>query len=619
MTHPLPLLLVLWPLVGGLVIALFGRRGDRVRHATALVVTATSLLGVVALVPLVVREGYLISNIPALIGRISFYVDAFGLLFALLTSFVWLCSTLHALDYLRHDGHGTRYHAVSLLVLGAMLGVVLAGDLVTLYLSFEILGLLGFVLVIHEQTPAARKAALTYLWMTVAGSGALLAGIFLAYGVGGSINIGPLPLTADAPPTIWVAFGLMLLGFGVKAGMVPVHGWLPGAHAAAPSPASALLSGVMIKAGAYGIFRIITALFRPDLGEGWPGADFGLIVLWLGMVTMLLGVVMALRQHDAKRLLAYHSVSQMGFVLAGLGAGGYLGVEGAQGQAGGLLHVVNHGLFKAALFLGVGAVAFRTGERDLYKLGGLWRQMPVTFVFMLIAAAGIAGVPLFNGFVSKSLIHHALVEAYPELPGRLTEALFMITAGGTMASFIKLIALTFFGKPKRPAVREAPVGMLLGMGLLAFPIIALGLRPDPALRGIIAPGLSAWGISADGVEVFLTRYFLSTGDLAAAALVAVLGVLIYLVGIRGGLLTRAWPAPARWWANIGTVARSIATEWQRYTPAWSPAMSQSTRRLKAPPLGRLEQLLMRWDRAGALWLLLGLLLAWSMLKGGAGG
>lgn len=610
MSDLLPLLLVLWPLIGAVLVGLFGS----LRNALALVFTGVTVLGTLALLSLVTSER-LVINVPLMLG-LTLGIDAFSALLALFAGFVWFCVTLHALDYLP-VGQGGFYHTTSLLALSAMLGIVLAGDLITLFLFFEMLSLVGFVLVIHDRTATARQAALRYLMMAVPGSAALLAGILLVYNLSGSVAISPLALESGATPLHWPAFGLLLAGFGVKAGMVPLHSWLPDAHSAAPSPASALLSGVMIKGGAYGIFRSLTAIFRPTLDYGlataWQhGAAFGLLVLWLGLLTMLVGVVLALKQHDAKRLLAYSSISQMGFVLAGLGAAGYLGLNGAQGQAGGLLHIVNHGLFKAALFLGVGAVALRTGERNLYKLGGLWRQMPVTFIFMLIAAAGIAGIPLFNGFVSKSLIHHAVVEAHPMLPWRFAEALLIITSGGTLALFIKLISLTFLGRPRRAAVVDAPPRMLIGMGLLAIPIILLGLRPDTALGTIVA-GLSAWGISAAGVDTFLQQYFLSVGDLLKVGLSTGLGILIYLGVSKIKPFDRLGLVFNRAIASVAIIRSVNNASWPSL-PRPDPSRALPSRTL----LTSLEQLLMRWDHAGALWLAFGALLVLAMLGGWGG-
>ena len=554
MSHPLPALLVAWPLVCALLVYPLGRWRESVRNGFMALVTATTLLGAVALVPLVAEEHVIGTRVPMLLGDLVFAVDSYAMLFAIFSAFLWFAATLYSLDYLKHEEKRNRFHTTSLVVLSAMLGVVLAGDLVTLYLFFEVLGMTAFLFVIHTETKEAKRAAIKYFWMTVLGGLMLIAGIFLTYAIGGNGALLPLPLENATETLKWVTFGLLVLGFGVKAGMLPVHVWLPDAHPVAPSPASALLSGVMIKAGAYGIFRTATALFRPPVaGEVeealWQAtADFGLVILWIGIATMAIGVIMALGQSNAKRMLAYHSISQMGFILAGIGAAAYLGTEGAMGVAGGLYHVVNHALFKGALFLGVGAVAFRTGELDMYKLGGLWRRMPLTFVLTLIAAAGITGVPLFNGFVSKCLIHHSLVEAfeYQELASlAIAEKIYIVTCGGTACSFIKLIGFVFLGKAKRdygPEVVDAPPRMLAAMGLLGAAIIALGIWPALVLEGVITPGLHTWGLSSEIIEEYLNTMYMSPADLMSFVLALAIGVLIFVVGVRFGLFHLRAPA-----------------------------------------------------------------------------
>lgn len=517
------------------------------RNAFVVFATAVSVLGSAGLVALVSAEHVVQSRVQALLGELVFTVDSYGMLFSAFTSLLWFSATLYSVEYLRHEHKRDRFHVASLVVLSAMLGVVLAGDLITLYLFFEVLGLVAFLLVIHTETPEARSAGIKYLWMTVVGGFALVGGIFLIYALGGSGALEPLPPDVGSEPLRWAAFGLLVLGFGVKAGMVPVHVWLPDAHPVAPTPASALLSGVMIKAGAYGIFRVATALFRPPValaGEEalWhASSSFGLVIIWLGIATMVIGVVMALGQHNAKRMLAYHSVSQMGFILAGIGAAAYLGTHGALGIAGGLYHVVNHALFKGALFLGVGAVAYRTGELNMYKLGGLWRRMPLTFVFTLIAALGITGVPLFNGFVSKCLIHHALVEAYEFhhlLSLGIAEKIYILTCGGTACSFIKLIGLVFLGKAKRTYdadVVDPPWRMLAPMGLLGVFIVALGVRPDLLLDGVFAPGLHTWGLHSELLTHYLEHSFMSPADLMSVVIAFAIGAMLFVVGMRFGL------------------------------------------------------------------------------------
>jgi formate hydrogenlyase subunit 3/multisubunit Na+/H+ antiporter MnhD subunit len=562
----LPTLLVLLPLLAAALVRPVGRRSERLRNTLVATVTAGTLLGAAALLWMVAQYGPIVADGTALAGGIGLAADAFGALFALFSAFVWFCATLFSFDYLREHAARDRYHAVSLVALSANLGVVLADSLLTLFVFFEVLGLVAFLLVVHTGTEEARKASIQYLWMTVLGGVALLAGILLVQSMGGGA-IGPVPLAPGLEQRRGWAAALLVLGFGVKAGMLPVHVWLPNAHPVAPSPASALLSGVMIKAGAYGIFRCLFFVLRPegaaDLADpDWRFAsDLGLVVLWIGIATMAVGVVSALGQRNAKRMLAYHSISQMGFILTGLGVGAYLAGEGSLGIAGGLLHAVNHALFKGCLFLGIGAVVLRTGRLDMYELGGLWRRMPVTFAVMVVAAAGITGVPLFNGFVSKCMIHHALLEAHAAeqlVALRVAERVYVLVCAGTAASFIKLIGLVFLGRSRGgdvTQVREAPAGMLVAMMLLAAAVVALGLWPGVLLGGVLGPGLQGAGLPAAGVAHFLDHDLFSTSDVALAFAALALGAVVFWSGIKTGLFHLKLPrgfALEDWYARIAT-------------------------------------------------------------------
>lgn len=592
---PVELLLplaVFLPLAAAVVGAVGLRGGGRPFAGLVIATTGVTLLAVIALVPATLAAERLTWSVPALPGRFMLVADAFGVAFALFGAFVWFCATLYATAYLRADAQRVRFQLTSLVVLSANLGVVLAGNLLTLYVCFELLGLIAMVLVIHDGTDVARRAAVKYFWMMLVGGFALLAGIFLVHVLAGSGAIQPLPADAGPPAMVWSAFALLLIGFGVKSGMMPLHVWLPDAHPAAPAPASALLSGVMIKAGAYGIFRVLNMLFAPQTmadgaGPVWERAAlFGLVVLWLGMATMLIAIVIGLGQRQAKRLLAWSSVSQMGFILAGLGAGAWLGPEGAMGTAGGLLHAINHALFKACLFLGIGAVAINAGTAELDRLGGLWRRMPVTFTCMLIATAGIAGVPLFNGFVSKSMIHHALVAAAGREGGAglaMAEWIFLVTSVGTTALLAKLMFMVFIRRPRQPwrqPVREAAPAMCGAMIVLSLGILVLGLRPQWMLNGLIVPGLESRWLSVGPVTHFLEVYFLSWSDVLVAAGLVATGVIIYPLGSRLGLFRLAapvWLGVDYWYQRmaVGFVAacetrgmqaaraRAAVTRWSR--------------------------------------------------------
>lgn len=558
---PIPALAALVPILAALLVYPLGTRSEKARDWFAVTVAAVTFLGAVWLIPLVSHSHVVACDVSVLMATLTFRVDSFGMLFGLFTAFVWMLSTLYAGDYMHHEQHRSRYHTYNLALLGANMGVVFAGDLLTLYVFFEALGLLAYWIVVHTESDDAKAASTKYLWMTVIGGFMLLAGIFLVLGTGSGGLMEPMRVREGLEAMRWGAAVLMVLGFGVKAGMLPVHVWLPDAHPVAPSPGSALLSGVMIKAGAYGIFRVVGTLFRPPVvehltEEAWHfTSQLGLLVLGIGIATALIGVIMALLQENAKRMLAYHSVSQMGFILTGIGAAGYLGPHAAMGVAGGLYHVLNHALFKACLFLGVGAVFFRTGELNMYKLGGLWRRMPLTFLFTLVAALGITGVPLFNGFVSKCLIHHALVEAYElhELVAlKAAEIIYIITCGGTAASFIKLIGFVFL----RPATRDygeigdAPPRMLFAMGALAVAITAFGLAPQLVLQGVMTPGLHTWGLHSE----ILKEFTLLTGENLESAIYAfTIGGVIFVVGVKFGLFHAHFPSwlSIDWWYEQG--------------------------------------------------------------------
>ncbi len=538
-------LVVLWPLLAAGLAALWQVSVQRGLNVLVVAASGLTLVGVIALVPGVLAKTRINASLPAMLGTVEFAADRFSLLFALVGSLVWFSASLYATSYLRDAPRGARLQIISLVLLSTTLGVFLAGDLLTLFVFFEALGLTGLLFVLHENSSRSRRAAVKYFWMTLVGGVALLAGIVLFVGLTGSTMMaGPMPLQETG--TVWLAFALMLVGFGVKAGMVPLHVWLPDAHSVAPTPASAVLSGVMIKAGAYGVFRCLNLLFQPgteaDLLEiaGAMHQHMGMLVTWLGIVGMLVGVVFALGQHQAKRMLAWHSVSQMGFVMTGLGVGAWLGVEGALGTSGGLMHVVNHALFKACLFLGVGAVMVSAGTGDMYRLGGLWRRMPVTLGLMLVAAAGIAGVPLFNGFVSKCMIHHALVEAAEHPGGGMfvyAEWLFFAACAGTVASFIKLIGLVFFARGHEDssgAGREAPKAMLAAMLVLAVPIVLLGIRPGLLIETLLIGGVSAPGHEAEVLREYLAHYYLGGSDIRSASLMLGGGLVLFLAGMRFG-------------------------------------------------------------------------------------
>ncbi len=548
----LVLALVGLPFAGAALVGVVGGAG---RQRDALVVAASSatLVAAVALVPVASGVYPLHVSVPFLLAEATLTLDLFAHLLTVVVAFVWTCCAVHSLDYLRDDDDSSRFHVTALATLGATMGVVLAGDLVTLFLAFELMGLLAYLFVVHKRTGKAERAAAKYLVLTIASGFLLLAGVLLTFHIGGGDSLAPVPFQEDTSALRWLAAALLVLGFGVKAGMLPVHIWLPDAHSVAPSPASALLSGVLIKTGAYGILRTLYMLLVPAEGIDLsvdPSAAAGLVLLVVGLTGAIAGVAIALAQDDMKRMLAYSSISQIGFVIAGLGAAAYLTGDrsAAYGLSGSLYHIVNHALYKAALFLGAGAVLKNAGTTELRRLGGLWRSMPKTLTVMVVATAGITGLPLLNGFVSKSLLHHAVEAAEPvRLLGAIGpfEAAFVLAGGGTVAVLAKLLWMTFGGPANAglKKVADASPRMLAGMVALSAAMLAIGWAPLVLLHSTITPAVQGFGLDPS----VLVSYRQFTWEHAGFSLLALaMGAAIFALDARVDVSRARVPR----WASI---------------------------------------------------------------------
>ncbi|MDO8885890.1 proton-conducting transporter membrane subunit [Candidatus Oleimmundimicrobium sp.] len=526
----LPFLACLTPIIGALVTGLVGK-SEKLRNAAAVVTTFVTFVLVLAMYGPVVNGVHIGEHfykgiefsIKGILGA-SFKVDPVSLIVALVTSFLWFLCSIYAISYMSHEHARTRFAIFSLLTLGVDLGVLLTKDFFSLFVFFELLGFFSTMLVIHEEDKKALDAGKLYLWFCVIFGLVLLTGIVLLFAYTGTVDIKPMAELLEKTVPAYMRYlitTLMIMGFGAKAGVFFLHVWLPEAHPVAPTPASALLSGVMIKAGAYGILRSVNTLYAPmatkvsnatvihTAAQWTTKTGLGYALIWLGVITMFFGVVNALLSHNCKRMLAYHSVSQMGYIIFGLGCAAYLGAEGAMGMAGGLYHIVNHALFKASLFLCVGAVYFRTRELDMYKLGGLWRNMPFVAVACLIAVFGISGIPGFNGFASKTLLHHSIFEAweysavFSPIHQRdsfllIAEGFFMLTAFGTFCSNFKMWLFVFIWKqPERfKEVKPEPISMRIVLVILSAVIIFIGLRPNWMLEKFIGPALAYFGYDA---------------------------------------------------------------------------------------------------------------------------
>lgn len=553
-----PVWAVLIPMIGSLLVYLVGRKSDLWRNIAAAAIAAYTFKEVLTLYPLV-QQGiveFRYQLLPFINYDLYFKVDFVGFVFAALMSFVWLLATLFCWSYMDHEHAKNRFYPFLIFTLGSCLGVVLTGDLLTLFLFFELMTFSSYVLVIHEEDKEAMSAGMLYLVLGFIGGLVLLMAIFLLYSGVGTTEIRPLLSEINASginqPLI---IALFLIGFGVKAGMVPVHVWLPKAHPVAPAPASALLSGLMIKIGAYGIMRVVLMIFTSaELVESaanhavtWS-SNFGYIIIWIGIATMFLGALMALQQTMAKKILAYSSVSQMGYILLGFGCAAYLGTHGAMGFVGAIYHIINHALFKAGLFMMVGAVYIHTHELDIEKVRGMAKKLPFIATTFVIAALGIGGIPGFNGYTSKTLIHHAIVESI-ELHGDfsllIAEKIFVITSAMTICYFIKLFRGLFMGDvPKEYDKDYKPAKVVkLTLGVFAACIMFIGLFPQVLYQGIVIPALKTFTYDPHFIEHHLLNLnFFTWHDIQAMVIVIVLSAILYPLGLKFNLFKIKFPA-----------------------------------------------------------------------------
>jgi hydrogenase-4 component B len=433
---------------------------------------------------------------------------------------------------------GYRGPQLNLLLLAVTL-VFTAANVLFFLIAWELMVLAAYLLVVHDHDSAeARRGGLLYLLMSRGGTAMLLIGFLLIATSSGSIEFAQMHGAGPA------AFLLLFLGFGVKAGIIPLHIWLPAAHPVAPSNVSALMSGIVIKTGIYGMARVFFDFYR-DLPV-WAG----MLVLVIGVVSALLGVLYALMEHDLKRLLAWHSIENIGIILMGFGAALLFRSLGhpqlaAMALVAGLFHTLNHGLFKCLLFLGAGAVVHSTGTRNMEAHGGLIRRMPATALYFLIGAIAISGLPPLNGFVSEWLTYQALLAGFGAT-GEMTRlafpvagALLALTAALAAACFVKAFGITFLALPRSESAErahEAPVTMQAGMALLAVLCILLGLGATWVMPFFNPLTQAAFGVSATPA---LASGMILTAGSAHAGSVSTLGIAIFLV-ILGAAPVLAW-------------------------------------------------------------------------------
>ena len=532
---------ILLPMAMAILAACLSKRSPFLRDA---LVVGTGI-ATFALCVLLAFQGETSLVIPGVCGfGLTFKADGFRAIYACIAAFMWMMSGIFSPEYFSHHAENRgRYSLFNLLTLGATLGVFYSDDLYTTFIFFEIMSVTSFVMVAHEETPGAMKAAYTYLAVAVIGGMTTLMGLFLTWQQLGTLGFEAIQAAkAAGSVNLTAASWLIVVGFAAKAGLYPLHIWLPKAHPVAPAPASALLSGILTKSGVFGLIVVCSRLMAHD-------AAFGNLLMVFACITMFLGALLALFSVDLKRTLACSSMSQIGFITVGLSTMVLLGEHGSFAAYGSVMHMANHSLIKLVLFMAAGVVYMNTHSLDLNVIRGYGRKKYVLHFCFLLGALSIACIPpLGSGYNSKSLLHEALLELIVHqqehghiwMPYKAAEILFLISGGLTIAYMVKLYICIFWQKnPEKQAEYDAsgrsmnPVSAL-ALILSAIVLPFLGAMPDTFLTplGDMSTHFFDQHAPAHHIEYFCAA------NLEGAAISISIGAAVYLLIVRPLLMKK---------------------------------------------------------------------------------
>jgi hydrogenase-4 component B len=474
--------------------------------------------------------------------------DAIAGFFMIVISLVVFAVSLFSMGYARGVKHRALMGFLFNGFILSMYAVVTSGNIITFLISWETMSVVSYFLVTLERDEDSSRAGLLYAVMTHIGTAFIIVAFLVLYHYTGHLDFtGMKAASVQVPDEIRsIVFVLFLVGFGTKAGIIPLHTWLPRAHPAAPSNISSLMSGVMIKTGIYGMVRMNMDILGP--GAEW----WGVSLIVIGAASSILGVLYALMEHDIKRLLAYHSVENIGIILLGIGASMMFRSNGLYNLAAialiaGLYHTLNHAVFKGLLFLGAGSVMHGTHTKNMEDMGGLIKAMPYTGFFFLVGSVSICALPPFNGFVSEWLTFQSLLLGFesPSVTAKIISPLggaaLALTGALAAACFVKAFGISFLGMPRSghaENVKESSPSMIIGMGFLALLCLVFGLFPGAVIT-VISP--SVFGLTgAAGIppaNAFLsvseTASSLSPGGILIAILAMAVAAAVFLLAAGG--------------------------------------------------------------------------------------
>lgn len=527
------LLILVVPFLAAFVSYYIGTKSERWRDVFNILTTAFVFIEIIMIYPDVANGGveYMLPNIMG--TGLHLKIDSFRYAMLFITGLAWFLCTMYSTQYLIKYKHRNRYYMFFMLTYAFTLGVFMSENILNLFTFFEGMSLASYALIIHDEDVYSHEAGVSYLAMAIAGGLVLLMGIFVAFDYTNTLEMTKMariiPYLDDSVK--YVIAGLLIFGFGIKASMFPLHTWLPKAYAAAPAPATAVLSAILLKTGLFGIILTVDQLLGQDLTVSY-------VIFGIGLINIILGGVLAIMQRNLKRIIAYSSMSQTGFMLLGIGLIGILGEEGGIAVLGTILYMINHAVFKLLLFMGAGVIYMIFHDVSLNKIWGFGKHKRKLKAIFLVGVLGIIGFPGFNGYTSKTLIHEAIIEAQHLTHSGFfvfAEYIFYIGGAMTVAYMLKLfIAIfmeeneAFYGQYKEQFHKRA----FMPLAVLMVVIIAIGLFPNIVIHPLYAGG--------DILNLHLPEHlhFFSKEALLSSFKTLSLGVLLYFIVVRKTLIKR---------------------------------------------------------------------------------
>ena len=535
--------LVFYPMIGALACLLVGFKNEKARDYLAdfIVISEFVLMVLAAMQPEMALE------IPEICGMgLHFTMDGFRDVHGFIATLMWMMTTILSREYFAHLENRNRFYLFLLLTLGATMGVFLSSDLFTTFIFFEMMSFTSYVWVAHEESKEALRAAVTYLAVAIIGGLVMLMGLFMVYHELGTLTISeilPLASACENKTLLYVAGVCMLVGFGAKAGTFPLHIWLPKSYPAAPAPATALLSGILSKTGIFGILVVTSNLFLYD-------ATWGMLILILGTITMFGGAFLAVFSVDLKRTLACSSMSQIGFIMVGVGMQCLLGHHNELAVHGTMLHMVNHSMIKLVLFMAAGVIFMNTHALNLNTIRGFGKNKPLLKVIFLVGALAVGGIPLFGGYISKTLLHESIVHFGGNLLMTAIEWVFLFSGGLTVAYMTKLFVAIFVEANNDEKVQAKydskkkymNMESTFALAVSALLLFVWGLFPHKLMDQVAIMGQEFMHLHEAGHAVHYFAWVNLKGSLISIAI----GVLVYVFFIRKVLIknneyVNLWP------------------------------------------------------------------------------